>query len=199
MSPRADKRSDWELTLPGGSRIVVRPIRPSDRVLLSQIFDRLSAKSRFRRFLMPMPQLGDSQLYYLTEVDHRDHEALIALDAGTGQGVGVARYVRTGVEVAEAAVTVADDWHGRGVGTALLELLAARGREAGFKRFSALVLHSNREILAVLRRLGPVELTEAGDGALEVVVELPPAGVSPHLRELLRQAAREEAAVAPVP
>jgi hypothetical protein len=31
---------------------------------------------------------------YLTEIDHHDHEAIAALDANTGEGIGVARYVR---------------------------------------------------------------------------------------------------------
>jgi GNAT superfamily N-acetyltransferase len=69
-------------------------------------------------------------------VDHHDHEAIIALDPLTGEGVGVARYVRAGAdpEVAEVAVTVVDDWQGRGLGRALLERLAARARREGVRR-----------------------------------------------------------------
>ena len=74
--------------------MIVRPIRPGDKELLAAGFDRLSDDSRYRRFLTSMPRLSSSQLAYLTEVDHRDHEALLAIDEASGRAVGVARYVR---------------------------------------------------------------------------------------------------------
>jgi len=69
-----------------GTRVLVRPIESDDKVLVLEGFERLSEKSRYRRFLAPMPELSDSMLRYLTEVDHRDHEALVALEEGTGRG-----------------------------------------------------------------------------------------------------------------
>jgi GNAT superfamily N-acetyltransferase len=76
---------------------------------------------------------------YLTEVDHHDHEAIVALDEESGEGIGVARYVRTRErpEVAEVAVTVVDDWQGRGLGTRLLEVVSARAREEDIRSFTA--------------------------------------------------------------
>lgn len=122
------------VTLCDGSTVTVRQIRPDDKAVLSAGFKRLSAESRYRRFLTPMPKLNKSALAYLTEVNHHDHEALLALDAH-GNGVGVARYVRRDAsDAAEAAVAVIDDWQGRGVGTLLLELLADRAREEGVRR-----------------------------------------------------------------
>jgi GNAT superfamily N-acetyltransferase len=79
-----------------------------------------------------MPKLTEGMVRYLTEIDHHDHEAIIALDEQTGEGIGVARYVRDQErpEVAEVAVTVIDDWQGRGLGTLLLEVISARARES---------------------------------------------------------------------
>ena len=107
-----------------GSRVDVRPARPDDRELLREGFERLSPESRYRRFLVPVTTISERWLTYLTNVDHHDHEALAALDPVTGRGVGVARYVRSEHrrDVAEAAVVVADDWQGRGLGTLLLEV-----------------------------------------------------------------------------
>jgi GNAT superfamily N-acetyltransferase len=113
-----------------GTEIDVRPIRADDKERLAAGFERLSPESRYRRFFSPAASLTPSQLRYLTEVDHHGHEALLALEAGTDNGVGVARFVRTGGDppVAEVAVAVVDDGQGRGVATTLLDDLAARAR-----------------------------------------------------------------------
>ena len=75
-------------------------------------------------------ELGDGDLRYLTEVDQHDHVALVAFDGD--DLVGVARFVRRdGTDSAEAAVTIVDEWQGRGLGTALANLLAERAREEG--------------------------------------------------------------------
>ena len=183
--------SEILLTLRDGSRVTVRPIRPQDAAALRAGFERLSQESRYRRFLSPMAEASsEPMLRYLTEVDHHDHEALIAAGAD-GTLVGVARSVRSRSDprVAEMAVTVADDWQGRGLGTALLELLADRARAEGISRFTALVLTSNREMLDLLEGLGPVRLLEREPGTIELEITLPGHGTGPHLRELLRGSA----------
>jgi hypothetical protein len=50
----------------------------TDRDLLLRGFNRLSPESRYRRFLVPIADLSESAIRYLTEVDHHDHEAMIA-------------------------------------------------------------------------------------------------------------------------
>jgi hypothetical protein len=77
-----------------GTRIEIRPIRPEDRDDLAAGMRRLSPDSRYRRFLCPTDVLSEAELEYLTIVDHKDHEALVALELETGEGLGVARFVR---------------------------------------------------------------------------------------------------------
>jgi GNAT superfamily N-acetyltransferase len=174
-----------------GAEVELRPVEPGDKQRLLDAFERLGPRSRYQRFLAPMPRLPDATARYLTDVDHHDHEALVAVDPATGAGVGVARFVRADgrPDVAEAAVTVADDWQGRGLGTLLLQRLAERAREEGVERFYALLLSDNHDMLDLLERLGPVHVVGRGAGTTEVEVELPPEGVD-GLRELLRAAAR---------
>jgi GNAT superfamily N-acetyltransferase len=180
------------VTLRDGSTVTVRQIRPDDKTVLSAGFERLSAESRYRRFLTATPKLDKSALAYLTEVNHHDHEALLALDAH-GNGVGVARYVRSDAsDAAEAAVTVIDDWQGRGVGTALLELLADRAREEGVRRFTALMLAQNTDMLDLLRGLAPVRVIDREQGTIEVEATLPKRGMGSQLRQLLRRLATGE-------
>jgi GNAT superfamily N-acetyltransferase len=183
------------VALRDGSRVVVRPVRPEDRELLRAGFERLGPESRYQRFLAPMAELSEEDITYLTDVDHHDHEALAAIDEETGVGVGVARFVRCAdrPDTAEAAVTVIDDWQGRGVGTALLDLLAERARAEGVVRFTALLLAENRGMLDVLEAIGPLHVVDRQRGTIEIEAELPPSGAGPHLRGLLGQAARASA------
>ena len=184
------------VALRDGSRVRVRPVRASDADLLRKGFEHLSDRSRYQRFLASTLELSDSMVRYLTEVDHHDHEALVALDAATDEGVGVARYVRDLERPtrAEAAVTVVDDWQGRGVGTLLLELLTARAREEGVTSFTALMLATNTEMMDLLESIGPVEVLDRDAGTVEVETPLAGHGIPPQLRELLRLSARSDAA-----
>jgi nucleotide-binding universal stress UspA family protein/RimJ/RimL family protein N-acetyltransferase len=161
-----------EVTLGDGSRLEIRPIEPDDRTALAEGFRRLSPESRYRRFFAPMDELSERDLDYLTRVDHHDHEALVAIEAGSGEGVGVARYVRTGAAVAEPAIVVADAWQGRGAGGQLLGVLADRAREEGITRFEAPVLATNDQAIRVLDGLG--ETTRRQEGREVVVgIDLP--------------------------
>jgi len=151
--------------------------------------DRLSVESRYRRFFAPVSKLSERQLDYLTQVDHHAHEALVALEAASGEGIGVARFVRVDEDTAEPAIVVVDDWQRRGVGTLLLESLAERAREEGIRRFVAPVLAENEGAIATFERLGDATLTPMGH-EVELSVDLTePARASSLLRELLRVAA----------
>jgi RimJ/RimL family protein N-acetyltransferase len=178
--------------LPDGERILVRPIEPADREALEDGIERMSPESRYRRFFTPLDHLTAAQLTFLTEVDHRDHEALVAVEPDTERGIGVARFIRseTDPEVAEFAIAVADDWHRRGVGTALLHRLTERAREEGIRRFSASILEENRPMLELADTLGDVHVRDRGGGTVEIEVELPEEGIGTALAETLRAAGR---------
>jgi GNAT superfamily N-acetyltransferase len=175
------------LKLRDGSEVIVRPIRSDDGEAIVKAFERLSEQSRYQRFMTSVNELSPSQLRYLTDVDHHDHEALVAFDPTDGDGVGEARFVRLDDgTTAEAAVTVIDEWQGRGLGTALSNLLAERAREEGIERFNALLLASNEQMHDVLATLGPAKVLSREAGTVEVEVEIPPAGIGDHMAGVLR-------------
>jgi len=177
-------------------QVEIRPIEPDDRDALARGFDRLSEQSRYRRFLSPRGPLSPAELSYLTEVDHHDHEALVAVDPVTEEGVGVARFIRSPEDpaVAELAVAVADDWHRQGVGSVLAAELAKRARDEGITCFTALALAENDAILGLLQDLGEVRTGRTQLGTVELVVDLPDDGIS-RLRRLLRAVARGDVTV----
>jgi GNAT superfamily N-acetyltransferase len=120
--------------------------------------------------------LAERELEFLTGVDHHDHEAIGAVDAATGVGVGVGRFIRfqPGGEVAEAAVAIVDEWQGRGLGRILIDRLAHRAREEGVARLRASVLASNRAMIRLFQRVGPVRVIEREGETEELEIELRP-------------------------
>jgi RimJ/RimL family protein N-acetyltransferase len=156
-----------------GSAVLIRPVRSTDAPLLADGFARLSAASRQMRFLSTKKELSAAELRYLTDVDHHDHEALVALDLAGGHGVGIARYVRDGddPQAAEIAVTVVDDWQRRGLGTELLARLSDRARSERIRRFTALADAGNVAVAAGLRNAG-ARLVRRGRGTIEYEITL---------------------------
>ena len=138
-----------------GTRALIRPIRPSDRMRLNEGFESASTWSIFMRFLSPQPHLSERQLDYLTAVDHIRHEAVIAVDPSTGQSFGTARYVRSDEQpdTAEFAVGVGDRWMRLGLGTALLTALAERARQVGIVRLTGLIHPDNVAIQRLIAKV----------------------------------------------
>ena len=177
-----------------GARVAIRPVRPSDKDPIREGFEHLSPQSRYRRFFAPLRRLTSTDLAYLTEVDHLDHEAVVAFAGDSGEPIGVARYIRSEDPAeAEFAVAVVDHWQQRGVGTALLEQLVARARAEGIERFVAIVLGENSEALDLYDHLVPdgAPPRRSASGNLELVVELPDPGegIGSRLARILRAAA----------
>ena len=162
-----------------GSKVLIRQIQPADAPLLADGFARLSGKSRQMRFLARKDRLSAAELRYFTDLDHHDHEALGALDQADGRGVGVARYVRDAEDpdAAEIAVTIVDDWQGRGLGTELLARLSGRARAEGICRFTALVADDNVAMAGLLRNMS-ASLVGRSPGTVEYEITLMPPGKS---------------------
>jgi len=162
-----------------GSRVLIRPVHSTDAALVADGFARLSPRSRQLRFLTAKKQLSGAELRYLTDVDHHDHEALVAVNPADGRGVGIARYIRHAGDphAAEIAVTIVDDWQGRGLGTELVARLSDRARSEGIRRFTALVAEDNVAVARMLRSTS-ARLADHGLGADEYEITLTPPGKS---------------------
>ncbi|HLY50376.1 MAG TPA: GNAT family N-acetyltransferase [Solirubrobacteraceae bacterium] len=189
--PLASEERD-AVRLRDGTEVVIASLTSADAPRLAEAFARLSEESRQLRFLGPKPTLSSSELRYLTEVDGHDHVALSAVDPGSGRAVGIGRFVRDrkNPERAEVAVTVADDWQGRGLGKLLLARLSDRAREEGVRKFTALVSLENRNMQGLLHGLDtPAQITRRSGGVAEYEIELAPRGLGAQLEEALRAAA----------
>ena len=193
--------------LRSGDEIVVRSLRPDDDAGLARMFEDLSDSSRYRRFLGGKPRLSTAALERLMQVDHRDHEALVAVPSQGGEVIGEARYVREEDDrtVAELAISVADAWQRHGLGSALARDLAHRAADEGIEEFSAEVLADNEGIHHLVEQVGEVDASPRGSGVS--VLRVSTAGhdgpLTDHddgvLRRVLRSAASGQFLVLPRP
>lgn len=161
-----------------GGRVVLRPIRASDVDDLRQGFERLSDRSRYLRFFTPLQKLPADWATRLTNLDHRTHRAWVAYDPDAdapppGLGVGVARLVELPDDPtsAEAAISVTDDYQGRGIGRLLLEIVTGTATAAGYTTLVTNVLRENGRMLDLVDRMGGTK-RRIGDGA-SVRIEIP--------------------------
>lgn len=180
-----------EVRLRDGTRALAWPLLPEDREAIREGYERLDPESQFHRFLTAVPHLTEQMLHHLVdEVDQVDHVALVLFvfdEEDVGLPAGVARMVRypNDPTSADVAVTVAEEFRGRGVATALLAALSPL-RPKGVVRLKTSLAADNPASLAMLRRLGPTTVTDVGSNTVDVVVELPelPAPAEPREDQL---------------
>ena len=178
-SAHGDVPAPEELRLRDGTRVWIRPILPSDRELHAANYERLSADSKYHRFLTPMTHLSEEMLTRLVDdVAAVDHVAYYVFGDDEAPRVSVLPIAIGRIkrdperpDTADVAVTVMDPWHGRGVATALLPVLVAR-RPEGVDEIITAVATDNPASIAMLERLGPSEIIPVGDGAVEVRIDL---------------------------
>ncbi|HEY7199149.1 MAG TPA: GNAT family N-acetyltransferase [Candidatus Dormibacteraeota bacterium] len=153
------------------SRLRLRPLMADDGERLCRLFHRLSPESVYRRFLSPMPTPRADVLARLLDVDHRDREAIAALEGD--EIVAVARYIRAaGADVAEVAVTVADDWQHRGLGRLLMRRLGRLARRRGIRAFTGTIAGENRAALLLVRSTAPGVRARWATGEIEFEIPL---------------------------
>jgi len=185
-----DNRTGELVALRDGGEVLVRPVEPEDKPLFAAGWERFGRESRYMRFMGAKPRLTTSELAFFTEIDHVDHEALGALDPESGDGLGVARYLRDTdrPHAAEAAVAVIDAMQGRGLGGALLRRLCLRAADNGIRVFTAGLLTTNHSMLRLFEKLGQVTVTGRSGPETYIDVELQVAD-SPTMELALRSAA----------
>ena len=172
----------WEadVVLRDGSVAHVRPIMPADADALRRFHARQSAESIYLRFFAPLKTLSDKDVARFTEVDHDWRVALVA--TLRGEIIGVARYDRLDSTTAEVAFHISDAQQGKGVGSVLLEHLAAIGQERGVAKFVADVLPQNRKMIQVFTEAGYDVNYHFEDGVIAVALQIEPTAQSQAVR-----------------
>jgi GNAT superfamily N-acetyltransferase len=176
---RYDASYEETVELSDGQRVYLRLMRPSDKQMLLEGFERLSPDSRYARFMAPKSKLSEAELRYLTEVDGVDHFAMGAIRrhlVAKDEGIGIARFVRLHErpDTAEPAVTVADDYQGKGLGSVLLQRLIEAAWERDIRWFVTELLAENKASRRLIEALSPeVRFGHSGDGAIIATLPVP--------------------------
>ncbi|WP_130617282.1 GNAT family N-acetyltransferase [Dyella amyloliquefaciens] len=168
-----DRAPPQTLTLRDGRSVVVRSIQPEDKAMLDDAFDRLCKEARYSRFFTVVRSVPADILQPRAPGPHGHVVALVALsgDGPEETMVGGARYITdvTG-ETCEFAVTVADDWCGRGMARQLMGCLIDIARDRHVRRMEGTVLSTNTGMRALATRLGFRDAPYPGDYSLRSVV-----------------------------
>ncbi len=165
---------EWEadVVLRDGTVARVRPICPADGDGIRRFHAAQSDESIYLRFFAPLRQLSDADVFRFTHVDYADRVALVA--TMREEIIGIGRYDRIDARSAEVAFNISDHFQGKGIGSVLLEHLAAIAQEFGISRFTAEVLPQNRKMLSVFADAGYDVKRHIEDGVVEVGFDIEP-------------------------
>jgi acyl-CoA synthetase (NDP forming)/RimJ/RimL family protein N-acetyltransferase len=160
----------WEadVVLRDGSTAHLRPIRPEDADRVQQFHVAQSPDSIYLRFFTYKAKLSAKELARFTQVDYNDRVAFVLTRAERIVGIGRYDRLETDPSTAEVAFNIADSFQGKGLGSILLEHLAAAARERGISKFSAEVLPENRKMITVFIDAGYEVKRHFDDGVIAV-------------------------------
>ena len=163
-----------DVLLSDGTTVHVRPIEPDDAPAIVATHSRFSERTRYLRYFSPYPRIPERDLHRFTNVDHLDREAFV-VEQGD-RIVAIGRYDRlgTGSPDAEVAFVVEDALQGRGIGSVLIEFLAAAARKTGIERFVAEVLPTNATMLRVFADAGYQVDRQYADGVVHLSFPIAP-------------------------
>jgi len=151
------KELETDFNLPGGRRLLLRPIRPEDEPALQRAFDHMTPEERRNRFLGPMKVLSHAQAARYSQLDY-DRDMAFALVDPDVVGADIHAIARLSADSdnvsAEYAILVLHELAGKGVGTRLMQHLIDYAHHKGIREIYGEVLAENRAMLAVCRKLG---------------------------------------------
>jgi len=162
------------MILPGGERVRIRPVRPTDGAALLELHANMSPESVYQRFFgLNRIAVEKYVLDRLTRPPSVGHQSMTAWADQTL--IGVASYEQTEPHIADFAVVVADGWRERGIGTVLGRHLASVAQHHGITTFHADVLGGNVLAERLVRDLGFTSTVhyDGGVGAWDIELDHP--------------------------
>jgi acetyltransferase len=143
------------MALRDGTGIIVRPVRPEDEPLYGPFFAAVTQQDLRLRFFAPVKEFGHTFIARFTQIDYARAMALLALEASSGNMLGVVRlHADANYERGEYAILIRSDLKGRGLGYLLMQLIIEYARAEGLRIIEGQVLSENIAMLEMCRELG---------------------------------------------
>ena len=145
----------WKMN--DGTEVLLRPIRPEDEPAEHEMLMSLSEKTLRERFFQAIKHITHEMHVRFCNIDY-DREMAIVAELRQGEKrriIGIGRLIlEPDSKKAEFAVVVHDDFHGKGLGYKLVDMMIGIAQEKGLDETYALVQSDNTKMLAVCRKLG---------------------------------------------
>lgn len=165
----------FSFTTNTGHKINARRLDEGDIDLMIDLFDHLSAESRYHRFHRSLAHPSLEQVRQGAEqLLHVDGVAWIAFAEvdGAAAPIAVARYVRLTQDQAEPALTVRDEFQGQGIGRVLFARLIAAAQKENIRQFVATVQSSNQAAVRLVKNAGLPTTQTVSDGQIILTIAL---------------------------
>lgn len=163
---------EWErhVTLPDGRAVYVRPLRPEDEPLYGPFVAAVTPDDVRLRFFVPIREFSHAFLAPLTHLDYARAMAFIALDAASGEMLGVARlHDNAANDSGEYAILIRSDIKSHGLGWELMHMIISYARAKGLRSIEGQVLRENTTMLSMCREIGFEIGTNPSDASVCVV------------------------------
>lgn len=162
--------------LANGANITIRPVRPEDGDLEKDFVHRLSARSKYFRFMQALHELTPEMVVRFTQIDYDREMAFIAVSEREtpAKEYGVARYIMNpDGRSAEFALVVSDDCQCQGIGSRLMKTLMRTAKFKGIAFIEGEVLRVNKPMLSFVDKLGfSIEEIPGDNDVVRVVKDL---------------------------
>lgn len=166
------ENEESEAALKDGTKVTVRPIKPTDEPLLQDFFYSHSDETIYRRYFRAVRALPHATAQTLVNLDYQDRMAFVATigEIGLERIIGVGRYSKDKEhpDMVEVAYTIHEDFQGRGLGTILQNRLENYARRKGFKGSSGYLFQDNDPMLTIYGRLGDYRKEQVDGGIIRV-------------------------------
>jgi GNAT superfamily N-acetyltransferase len=144
------------MDLPCTGNVMMRRAGPQDTNRIQAYIRALSPISRRNRFLGALNEVSWKELHAMAGTHRNSHPIFIAetVIGNTCTMIGEGRYAVSDGFNCEFAVSVADAWQHKGLGTLLVELIASRAKTLGLRYLVGEVFSSNQPMIALARKSG---------------------------------------------
>ncbi len=147
--------TDW--TLADGTPVLLRPIRPEDEPLEHEMLTSLSKETLRQRFFQVIKHISHEMHIRFCNIDYDREMAIVAeiRQDGKRRIIGIGRLiVEPDAKKGEFAVVVHDDFHGKGLGYKLADMVIGIAQEKGLEECYAFIQSDNRKMLGLCGKLG---------------------------------------------